>query len=741
MRIAADGKIDWKEKYGDTNAIEFCTAALLQPGGVSWLAGPRVDQGLTSLSVVQLAPTWEAVWVKTYDVGSALGVAQVLPQPGGGVLVVGKRGDTTTGQTWLAWIAASGQLLGQKTLPNPLGSSYKVRHVRAAALRSDGSAVLVGAEHGVALQRPFSALVKPDGEPWAIETLPNQGAWNAVAAAAGDHLLLAGPYEPTGSQTQKGRIEGDDGWLNGEWSHETGAVPVWYGAAAGIGHGWLAVGAAQTPTGVWRPILLRTDSWGRDSCAESGVCAVKPAQACDDGKACTIDGCGAVGGCSSQVVPALRCLPDDACSEVSACTNGACQQTDNGRLFLRKHAAQTTTYALSPLADGSVVVAGTTAGPQAWVGRTDAWGNLGWSDVYPLNASPVALTFAYAHAVAPTADGGFLVAANGRENDKHIEGCTTCLKRWRRLRKYTATKGLGWEIWSTASTMQESDDLVAHGDGTWSWLWRDADGARATRLNQAGAVIADKGIYAPPYDGTQLTKFAFALRGAPLPNGEAWVAGWRWQGNVRHPWAVRLDAKGDPQAINHTIVAAQGSSGHMPIKLVAAPDGGFFALLHRLPAAGGVLPVLARFDPAASAVWQQPLQDDANYVAWELAWSQAGELVVAGEATKAGELLQWFDRRNPAGQRLQRALLPLAGPVFALRPVGAGDLLVGGRGAWPDTWYATLVRASAWGQPGCKAAGVCAAKTAAACDDGAPCTADLCDAAQGCQHAVVAGCK
>ena len=752
-RYTSDGKQDWKKLYGSADTIQFCTAALLAPGGVSWLAGPKVVGTTTTLFVAQVAPTWEPSWQKDFDVGQNLQVVQVLPQPGGGVVVVGTRGNTPTGQTLLAFIDADGNLLAQKMLPNPAAGNYKVRFATSAGLRGDGAIVVVGNDVGFSIKRPFQALTKPDGELWVADFLGNPGRFLAVAVAGGDQTLLAGQYQPLGAANPTGWLQGTDGWLNGQWSaaatttqqsYGAATAHIWYGAAASPGGGWLAVGAMLHPTAGWRPLLLRADAWGHGTCSEAGVCAGKPGKACDDADPCTLDTCTAVAGCGSQVVANLRCLPADNCSEVSSCGGGACKQTDFGRLYARPQLKGSTTYALSQLTDGTTVATGTTGpatAPQAWVGRSDPAGNLGWTDVFSMQPSLVTLQYAYGHAVAPTPDGGFLIAANSRENDSNIQGCVTCLKRYRRLRRYTASKGLAWEIWSTASTMQESDDLLAHGDGTWTWLWRDADGVKATKVNQSGVVVYEKGFYGPLYDGTAITKFAFGMHGSPTNDGGAWVSGWRWQANLRHPWAVKLDNAANAVLTNHAILTAQNSNGHVPIRLAASGDGGFYGLFQRLLTSGGVVSVFARFDAGANVLWQQVLQDDAAYSAWDVRLLADGTLWLAGEALLNGDSFQWLDRRTAAGLRAQRALLPMAGPAFAVQPLASLDLLVGGRATLADGIWSTLQRTDPWGHPGCKAAGVCAAVAAAQCDDGQPCTADLCDPVSICSQKPIAGCK
>ncbi len=66
--------------------------------------------------------------------------------------------------------------------------------------------------------------------------------------------------------------------------------------------------------------------------------------------------------------------------------------------------------------------------------------------------------------------------------------------------------------------------------------------------------------------------------------------------------------------------------------------------------------------------------------------------------------------------------------------IAGGAQLVGVEGVDPVTAY--LVRADPWGSAACGAAGVCVTLGEAACDDGDPCTADVCDPLTAeCSHA------
>jgi hypothetical protein len=61
-------------------------------------------------------------------------------------------------------------------------------------------------------------------------------------------------------------------------------------------------------------LVLHADPWGNTSCVASGGCFMDAANACDDGKACTLDGCTAATGCAHQNSPDGSVCPGGACS-------------------------------------------------------------------------------------------------------------------------------------------------------------------------------------------------------------------------------------------------------------------------------------------------------------------------------------------------------------------------------------------------------------------------------------------
>lgn len=738
----SDGTVAWKKLYGQASDTETCTAASIQPGGVTWLAGTKLVGGVTRLQLFQIAPTWEPVWAKDYDFGAGVQVEAMVRRADGSIVLGGERGELATAEAWAAAFSPSGALLWFKSYPVASGQIWKGRHLLALSERSDGVLLAVGEERAPNAKRPWQAGLRANGELWWSDSPANSGRWLAVRVDAGDHALVAGSYQPVGSDAPSAWFEGRDRWGNAHYSDNTAKVGVWLGAAAGPGNSWILVGGWQ-PAGAnngWHGAILRVDAYGHASCSAAGVCHGKSLSECDDGDTCTVDTCSATDGCSAQTVPQLRCLAADGCSELAQCSAGACPQTDQGRLYTAKlGGAGATFYTGTTLTDGTVIAGGTAPGAKALLLRMDAKGAaIGSPDLFPVQATG-SVTTGYVQAIVATADGGYLVAATGRTGDLNYDGNTNGADRFRRLRKFGANHAQIFDLWpaSSGDKSGEGDDLVDLGDGTFAWVWREWDYVRVGKLNQAGTFIYDKGVYTPPSDGTQISKFVWDTHGAAAGNGGLWVGGFRRFTNAPSSvWLTRLDSAGITVFKNDQVVDTTGWQGSTLRDLAPGPGGGAYLLVWMWQG-GKSYPRILRCDAGAKAVWQIDLSDDAVYSAMGLTALPGGELVITSDAIQAGYDHQCLDKRNAAGQRLQRMFLPAAGTVFDTTPVG-GDLLSFGRLA--DGSSATVIRSTWWGQTGCVAAGVCASVPTASCDDGNVCTADSCAASSGCKHVAIPGC-
>ncbi len=522
----ASGAMQSKKLYGDPALDESYTAAHLQPGGTSWLVGSRFP-GIPSnhALVINVAPNGQQVFAKTYPaLGTNVKLHVVLGRKGGDVWLVGHRSASLVQEGLIVGLDAKGGEQFVRALPPALFSSHPSMLLTEAAARADGAVVLAGSMKYLGMYYPFRALVRDDATLWAFEVGASNGRIFALGAAPGDHFVAAGDAQPIGASSHTAGADGLDRWINAPWSAQTPDVTAWYGAAAHGKGGWWLVGAkvvVNGPNPGSFPRLGRLDGWGRASCAAAGACASLASKACDDGSDCTADGCSPAKGCTSVAVAQLRCRADDSCSSIGLCQDGGCPQTEDGRLWAAKLQDNATVYAVATLADGRALWTGTISvngAPQVVVGRSDRYGNAELGMTYSVNKAGTAQQYAFGHDILATADGGLLVAATGRENDKHLEGCTNCLKRWRNLRRWSGAGQLQWEIFPDGDAAQESDDLHRLSDGTFGWLWRDAEGAQATRLNDAGGIIWEVGPYAPPSQPATpaLEKKVFGLRGLAM---------------------------------------------------------------------------------------------------------------------------------------------------------------------------------------------------------------------------------
>ncbi len=735
----AAGVLQSKKLYGDPNLTEVCTEALLQPGDTSWLVGNRLPGN--HVLVINVAPNGQQVFANVYPaLGTGAKIHAVLGRKGGAVWLVGHRSASGGQEGLIVGLDAKGTQVLVRALPPTNFSNHTVMLLTEAAARADGAVVIAGAMQSGLGRFPFRALLHDDATPWAFEVAPSSGNFFALGVGPGDHFVAAGDTKPIGATTYTASADGLERWINAPWSAQTPDVTAWFGAAAHPKGGWWLVGAKVisgkgSADGVF-PRLGRLDGWGRASCAASGACATLATKACDDGEDCTADGCSPAKGCGSVAVSQLRCRAKDGCSSIGLCQNGACPQTDDGRLWAAKLQSDATVYAVSALPDGRSLWAGTIAiggAPEVVVGRNDVYGNAEFGTTYKLNKTGIAQQYAFAHDVLPTADGGFLVAGTGRENDKHLEGCTNCLKRWRNLRRFGSAGQQLWEIYPDGDAAQESDDLHRLSDGTFAWLWRDAEGAKVTRLNDAGTVVWEVGPYTPPTlpASPALEKKVFGLRGLALTGNRLRVMGWRFGGVVRRPFGVVLDVNGVPIVIAHEPIGPI-AGGYMPIDMAPAANDGVYVLVHEVHGSATVTKVVQMDGNFVPGQWYN-FNDDVTHTGWAVL-NTGTELLLAGLGVKGGTDAQWFERRTLYGARIARTLLSAAGPLFGLATFAGGDMLVGGRAKAGGVSAGALRRLSPYGQPSCKDAGICAEKTLKDCDDGNGCTFDACDPVKGCVH-------
>jgi hypothetical protein len=146
-------------------------------------------------------------------------------------------------------------------------------------------------------------------------------------------------------------------------------------------------------------------------------------------------------------------------------------------------------------------------------------------------------------------------------------------------------------------------------------------------------------------------------------------------------------------------------------------------------------PVVVRFGPDGTLAFVKVLTAITG-VSTSLQVAGDGTVLSGGWRLQGGEARPFVLRFDAFGNVVYTANVGTASfRVWHSTLLSDGALvLVGahGEGDQRDAWVA---RADAWGHATCDAPGGCYGKAAAACEDGNPCTVDLCGAKEGCTHA------
>ena len=172
----------------------------------------------------------------------------------------------------------------------------------------------------------------------------------------------------------------------------------------------------------------------------------------------------------------------------------------------------------------------------------------------------------------------------------------------------------------------------------------------------------------------------------------------------------------------------------------AAPtsDAGFLAVGHVITSPGNCRPWLVKVGSSGVQQWEKigpdaPCQRPGSIVpAGDGGWS------ISGTSTDTfGAFRLWWRRVDPLGNTVAEQFYAhpgggvIAGSVRPTLDMGDG-VAIGGVGTTFSATHLVLVRADQWGNASCTAAGLCSKEAVKACDDGDPCTADLCTPTKGC---------
>ena len=168
--------------------------------------------------------------------------------------------------------------------------------------------------------------------------------------------------------------------------------------------------------------------------------------------------------------------------------------------------------------------------------------------------------------------------------------------------------------------------------------------------------------------------------------------------------------------------------------LIQVDDGGF--VMATISAGNGTDGWLVRTDALGNPLWQRTFDGIGPFGASYVLADAAGFLLVGRACdndTLPNSSLDQVFRVDASGNLQWNTLVPSTDyPVGAIL-TNNGSLALAD--AYGSPSQVLLARVDAFGNPSCAASGPCMGKPVTACDDGAPCTADRCDAAHGgCWH-------
>ena len=809
-------------------------------GGQLAFAGSVTDKaGALGLHVEVRTAAGELVASKTaLAAATADRLSEALAMPGGGLLLLATRSSQSDGapdQALIRRVNGAGITAWQQLI-----TAKKAHRALGGDVRAGGQVLVAGVDSATDPGRVSASLLRLDasgGKQWAriygsgpvqafedVVWLAGGGAiaagwrttnkgkrrwlvavdddgtqrWEQVGTdlfeptsiitRAGDQLVVGGRSESSGSC----RLLALDRHGNAAWERATamdiiGEVTL-APAVGGLGDGGLFAVGATTVAGALVGRLLRTDAWGRPSCAAAGACAGLGLTKCGDGNPCTDDACDAKAGCDVKAVPGRTCASPDGCARTGVCDGASCGPSAEGRLYQRVHdvGGLKEVLAVQPDGDGSLVSVRVTDEENKLL-RLDRYGNEVSTQTIQIKGAK-AIT-----AATPLFDGGFIfawqdtdgVAWAARRGDDGKEVWKTKLCTHNPLpvinrKDYSTLAHPVWIAWQPACVV----------DG----LQTTPAGTKILIHGRSAGFSSDPWVAIYPYVRTAAKRCLWS-RVLDLTDGDSdtVVAGGHLCGGYSHSVSSFVQA-GD--MLHSPYVPDLPVTG----ATVALPAGGLlaFGVAERFEhvawkGAGhmGWRGVVGRLTPLHKEIWRAGFAADAeakldDAIAtgdgtllvigtkaigglvrdWWLALSPTGELrwqrvgVLAAQTrprsvhlTAAGGLVAIADGVHQGLPRLRFHLLDARANILDQRFIGppgvassaarwvpstrlpSQDVLVAGAIAEGGKVRVLALKTSAWGHSGCQEAGKCAAKTGAACADGDTCSADLCDAKSGCDHA------
>ena len=475
------------------------------------------------------------------------------------------------------------------------------------------------------------------------------------------------------------------------------------------------LGSVGADLEAWR---AAKDAFGADAtvAADAGAdasTACSPAN-CDDDNPCTADTCKA-GAClhATQDGP---CDDGSGCTGADTCKEGKCQGAARTWMFVSGiPGAFQTVAAVRELPDGGVLAVGAT--------------QFGDGDAVPARGHTLRLD-----------------AAGKSVGEWQTDPDT----RWTALVPVpAATLLLGFRCDGASVALISAPlplDAVQPPALVTQDAWPDQPIAAEPSADQTVLVLAQSGTEAKRHvvldrlhaDGSAVARTpVLGTEGLQVQGWTPNAAGHLLVGSAndgQSAWAAQVSPAGVLQGKPAIYTCPQGTDHHL---VGAVPAAFGFVLVGHCQTAGAAHVWLVGVDRKAKPLWTKVYQDQADTILAVRALSATTWLAAGYTHGNANALLRpalWqFD---VTGQQLWSRTIEKGALFASLTLAQDGGIWLGGAATQGMTLTAAdsfVVRANAWGLTDCKGAGKCAGP-GNSCDDGDPCTSDVCVLAGACTN-------
>ncbi len=455
----------------------------------------------------------------------------------------------------------------------------------------------------------------------------------------------------------------------------------------------------------------------------SGSC-VLTAVNCDDGNVCTVDSCATTVGCGHvSVADGSACTTGSPCTLGDSCQTGVC--TSLPAIWDKAVGTKSEDHLVAVDATAAGVVA---VGSSNHNGLWEAW--LVWVD----NTGKVVLNKTFggsgeAHSgtgIATLADGSFALAVGVNANNK--------------LKARLLHVSVNGNLLAEATFMDVDPQRVAAVPGGGAVLvGRTVDGASGR--GWAARVDAGWGkVWEKEFGDSSASSFADLA----IANSMIWMVGTTPASltSLDQAWVVRTDLNGAVQ-LEKTL------SSLLPRSLTgvsAAALGGEIIAVGRSTSVGDAGLVL-RVDASGAVKSDKEFSSGSSYfqgvaATFPVSGVDGGALAV-GVAKPGSDNQLWLTRTQQTGYQAWQKTMGGSGAEQAR------DVLLQAHTLWivgdtssigaggSDGW---ILRLDVFGNASCATSGPCVTIGQAACDDGIPCTADICTAATYADKCAKGGC-